>query len=145
MDNCKESIYSEEYADYIIETGGNVEAIRRKYNPDCIQVIDENFVIIFEKIVDKGEISFEKYGCDHMLQSSEIRQKINQTVKERYGVNNPMQNPNIYAYARISSILIFSSSVCLFLYFKKLKLKVSKWINTLGNVSFGAYLFHEHI
>lgn len=58
---------------------------------------------------------------------------------------NKYLTPNIYAYARISSILIFSSSVCLFLYFKKLKLKVSKWINTLGNVSFGAYLFHEHI
>lgn len=51
----------------------------------------------------------------------------------------------IYSFSRINSILIFASSVCLFLYFEKLKLKVSKWINRLGAVSFGVYLFHEHI
>lgn len=101
MDNCKESFYSEEYADYIIETGGNVEAIRRKYNPDCIQVIDENFVIIFEKIVDKGEISFEKYGygavpsCYGLLDTTSI---------ESMGVERLRKRPNFDLYG--SGVLI---------------------------------------
>lgn len=59
---CKEAVYSEQYADYILDTGGNIGAFRRKYAPDCIQPIDESFVTIYENVQTKGVISFEKYG-----------------------------------------------------------------------------------
>lgn len=59
---CKEAVYSEEYADYILDTGGNIGAFRRKYAPDCIQPIDESFATIYDNVQTKGIISFEKYG-----------------------------------------------------------------------------------
>lgn len=62
IDICREAIYSEEYADYILDTGGNIEVLRKKYAPDCIQQIDESFVAIYENIQTNGIISFEKYG-----------------------------------------------------------------------------------
>ena len=34
LQSCENAIYSEEYFDYILDVGGNVEAARRKYNPD---------------------------------------------------------------------------------------------------------------
>lgn len=59
---CREAAYSEQYADYILDTGGNIEAFRRKYEPDCIQQIDGSFVTIYNNIQNTGIISFEKYG-----------------------------------------------------------------------------------
>lgn len=59
---CREAAYSEQYADYILDTGGNIEAFRRKYEPDCIQQIDGSFVTIYNNIQRTGIISFEKYG-----------------------------------------------------------------------------------
>jgi peptidoglycan/LPS O-acetylase OafA/YrhL len=51
---------------------------------------------------------------------------------------------NMYCFTKISSALVFMSAVCLFMFFKNLKLKESKILNWLGSVSFGVYLFHEH-
>ena len=51
---------------------------------------------------------------------------------------------NMYYFTKISSALVFMSAVCLFMFFKNIKLKESKFINWLGSVSFGVYLFHEH-
>lgn len=65
MDNnllCKEAFYSELYAEYILETGGNIGAVQRKYAPDCISQIDSGFVTVFENQQTKGNVSFEKYG-----------------------------------------------------------------------------------
>ena len=59
---CKQEFYSELYADYIIETGGNIGAIQRKYAPDCISQIDSGFITLFENQQTKGMVSFEKYG-----------------------------------------------------------------------------------
>lgn len=59
---CREAIYSEEYADYILDTGGNIEAFRRKYAPNCIWSIDESFATIYDNMQTKGIISFEKFG-----------------------------------------------------------------------------------
>lgn len=50
----------------------------------------------------------------------------------------------IYFLSRTDSILIFSSAICLFGFFKNLKIKNSILINLFGSVSFGVYLFHDH-
>lgn len=76
--SCENQIYSEDYADYILETGGNIEKIRRLFQPDCIQIIDGNFVTIFENQRTQGEISFQKHGygavpkCFGLLDTSSI-------------------------------------------------------------------------
>ena len=50
----------------------------------------------------------------------------------------------VSSFSGLQSIFVFVSSICIFLYFKDLNLKVSKVINLLGSVSFGVYLFHDH-
>lgn len=76
--SCNEQIYSEEYVDYILETGGNVGKIQRLFQPDCIQMIDGSFVTIYENQRTQGEISFQKYGygavpkCFGLLDTSSI-------------------------------------------------------------------------
>lgn len=50
----------------------------------------------------------------------------------------------MYSFTRINSILIFISAICLFLFFKNLKVGESRFVSWLGSVSFGIYLFHEH-
>lgn len=52
---------------------------------------------------------------------------------------------SIDAFTRISSILVFVSSISLFLFFKGLKLGSNKIINLIASTSFGVYLFHEHM
>lgn len=50
----------------------------------------------------------------------------------------------IFTFSELDSIFVFVSSICLFLFFKNLKIKYSRVINWLGSASFGVYLFHEH-
>ena len=50
----------------------------------------------------------------------------------------------MYSFTQIRSVLIFISAICLFMFFKNLKMKEYKLINKLSNFSFGVYLFHEH-
>lgn len=45
--NCAESIYSNDYLDYIVEYFGNVEYIRNTYSPECIQLIDNRLASIY--------------------------------------------------------------------------------------------------
>lgn len=51
----------------------------------------------------------------------------------------------IYKFSKISSILLFASAVCLFMFFKGLNIGKIKIINWLASVSFGVYLFHDNI
>lgn len=61
-DICKDAVYSEAYADYILDTSGNIELFRRTYAPDCLQQVDGSFVVMYNNIQTNGIISFEKYG-----------------------------------------------------------------------------------
>lgn len=78
MDECKSYVYSEDYADYIFEIGGNLREFEEVFRPDCLQVINENFVTIFENINQSGDISFQKHGygavpkCFGLLDTSNI-------------------------------------------------------------------------
>lgn len=76
--SCKFYAYSEEYADYILETGGNVREIEETFRPECIQMINENFVTIYENIDQSGNISFQRHGygavpkCFGLLDTSSV-------------------------------------------------------------------------
>ena len=38
------------------------------------------------------ETTLKQYGCRHLLQSKEVKEKIRQTNLERFGVENPSQS-----------------------------------------------------
>lgn len=76
--SCKSYVYSEEYAEYILESGGNAREIEELFHPDCMQIINENFVTIYESIEKFGPISFKKHGygavpkCFGLLDTSSV-------------------------------------------------------------------------
>ena len=78
FESCRSYAFSEEYAEYIIETGGNAKAVEEVFRPDCMQVINEDFVTIYENIEKSGPISFKKYGyggvpkCFGLLDTSSV-------------------------------------------------------------------------
>lgn len=86
---CENAIYSEDYCDYILDVGGNVEAARRKYNPACIQIIDGNLIAMYRK--KDGGLSFSTFGygsvpkCYGLLDSSNIEATGAFQVRERPG------------------------------------------------------------
>lgn len=45
-ENCLEAIVSPEYIDLIVEYSGTLDEVINQYNPDCIQVIDDQFAIL---------------------------------------------------------------------------------------------------
>ena len=89
LQSCENAIYSEEYFDYILDVGGNVEAARRKYNPDCIQIIDGNLIAMYRE--EDGAFSFSTFGygavpkCYGLLESSNIEATGVFQVRERPG------------------------------------------------------------
>lgn len=63
----------------------------------------------------------------------------------RLSYSNEVLLGYISAFSKLGSILVFMSSICLFFFFKGLRLGNNKIINVIASTTFGVYLFHEHI
>ena len=62
----------------------------------------------------------------------------------RLSYSNDILLQYVWTYTKLRSILVFLSALCLFIFFKDLKLGNNKIINLVASTSFGVYLFHEH-
>ncbi len=77
-EQCEEIIYSNDYADYVIEYTGDVNALRKVYNPDCVQILDRRFAVIHQRITGNPMVSLNQYGyatvakCFGLLDTSSI-------------------------------------------------------------------------
>ncbi len=75
---CQESVYSDQFVDYILDVGGDVRLAQWIYNTNCVQNIDGSFAIIYMDREINGDISFEKYGyaavpkCFGLLDTSSV-------------------------------------------------------------------------
>lgn len=58
---CEEIIYSNEYTEEIINFLGNIEYIRERYRPDCIQVFTDRGAVIYRKRSER-EVSIQTLG-----------------------------------------------------------------------------------
>ena len=47
--NCEDAIYSNDYFDVVLPFSNNIDELLLKYNTQCYQIIDENFVILHPK------------------------------------------------------------------------------------------------
>lgn len=56
MPECKEQIVSQSYGDFIIEYGGDVALVRTRYNTQCVQIVDVNYVIIHTPVERMNQI-----------------------------------------------------------------------------------------
>lgn len=59
---CEEMIYSNEYADDIISFAGNINYIRERYQPGCIQVFTDRAAVIYRKRIPGQEVSIQTLG-----------------------------------------------------------------------------------
>lgn len=75
---CEEIIYSNAYADYVIEYTGDVNRLREIYNPDCVQILDRRFAVIHQRIAGNPMLSLNQYGyatvpkCFGLLDTSSV-------------------------------------------------------------------------
>lgn len=60
--DCEEMVYSNQYADYIINFYGDVTTISRRYQADCAQIIDGTTAIIHKKLEEGQTILAETFG-----------------------------------------------------------------------------------
>ncbi len=78
QDRCEEIIYSNEYADYVIEYTSDVNALMSVYNPECIQILNRRFAIVHQRITGNPMTSLNQYGyatvakCFGLLDTSSI-------------------------------------------------------------------------
>ncbi len=79
-EQCEEIIYSNDYADYVIEYSGDVNALLQVYNPDCVQILNRRFAIIHQRITGNPMVSLNQYGyatvakCFGILDTSSIEE-----------------------------------------------------------------------
>ncbi len=75
---CEEIIYSNEYADYVIEYSGDLNSLMEVYNPECVQILNRRFAIIHQKITGNPMVSLNQYGyatvakCFGILDTSSV-------------------------------------------------------------------------
>lgn len=59
---CREMILSENSADFIIEYGGNVSDIQKRYEADCLEVINARYVVIHTPLEQMEEVTRFAYN-----------------------------------------------------------------------------------
>ncbi|PKM51269.1 MAG: hypothetical protein CVV02_07890 [Firmicutes bacterium HGW-Firmicutes-7] len=61
--NCNEAIISDDYIDLIIEYSDTLDEVINRYNPDCIQVLDDQFAVLHIRVENcEEQIKREGYG-----------------------------------------------------------------------------------
>ena len=59
---CRDVILSQDYADFVVHYGGNLEVMKNTYNPTCYEVIDSQFVIIHRPLPPDGRLDPDAYS-----------------------------------------------------------------------------------
>ena len=59
---CRDIILSQEYADFIVEYGGNIDVMVNTYNPSCYEVINSSYVVIHKPLPEDGQLNPDEYG-----------------------------------------------------------------------------------
>lgn len=59
---CKNFIYSNNYADYIVEFYKSATVLQSRYKPDCIQLLSSKYAIIYKKITSPEMITPQYLG-----------------------------------------------------------------------------------
>lgn len=59
---CRDIILSQEYADFIVEYGGNIDVMVNTYNPSCYEVINSSYVVIHKPLPEDGRLNPDVYG-----------------------------------------------------------------------------------
>ena len=59
---CRDIILSQDYADFIVEYGGNEAVMVNTYNPSCYEVINSNFAVIHKPLPADGQLNPDEYG-----------------------------------------------------------------------------------
>lgn len=105
---CSNAIYSDEYADYILPISGDVESIRQRLKPDCVQIISRQFVIIHENIETKGPISMEMHGYGSVPKCFGL---LDTASAEEMGVYQVRRQPYLQLYGSGISLAIIDSGI----------------------------------
>lgn len=59
---CEEIIYSNDYADYILEYTSGIDMLKEIYKPACLQNINNRFYIIHQRLVGNPIVTLDQYG-----------------------------------------------------------------------------------
>lgn len=89
---CENIIYSNEYADYIVEFFKSGTILTTRYNPDCIQLLSRKYAIIYKKITDSNMITPQYFGYSSFPKCYGL---LDSTALEDTGVLKLRRQPNI--------------------------------------------------
>lgn len=87
---CQEIIYSNDYADYIIQAISETEELKRIFNYDCIERISSRYQAIY--VARKGDVlhTFERFGYRSF---PKVYGLMDQSALEAIGVNKVRRQP----------------------------------------------------
>lgn len=59
---CRDIILSQDYGDFVVSYGGDIEVMAEIYNPSCYEKIDNNFVVIQRPLPESGQLNPDEYS-----------------------------------------------------------------------------------
>ena len=59
---CAEFIYNDEYADFLIDFNYDRDEIYRRYNPDCVNFLNDKYAIVYKNIKESGVFDNERFS-----------------------------------------------------------------------------------
>lgn len=60
--SCVDYIYSNDYADFITDYNYNISQIEEVFSPDCINVLSNQYAMVYKQIENINEMSINEYG-----------------------------------------------------------------------------------
>lgn len=89
---CEKLIYSNDYADYIVEFFKSATVLQPRYNPDCLQLLSNRYAIIYKKIEFPEMITPQYLGYSSFPKCYGL---LDTTALEETGVLRLRRLPNI--------------------------------------------------
>ena len=60
--SCSEYIYDEGYADFLVDFNYDIDEVYRRFNPDCVNVLNDKYAIFYKDIKKSGVFDSDRFS-----------------------------------------------------------------------------------
>lgn len=116
--DCKEIILSESAGDFFVRLDGGVELAKERFEPDCIQVVDSKYAVLYYELSEMEQRRFqgERYRYPEFPRCFGLQDRSNM---EAAGINQLHRQPYLDLLGQGVLIGFIDTGDCVFLMSRK--------------------------
>ena len=60
--SCSEFIYDDGYADFLVDFNYDIDEVYRRFNPECVNVLNDKYAIFYKDINKSGVFDSDRFS-----------------------------------------------------------------------------------